>query len=313
MNVKKILVTIYSFGVKILAVLKFSWLALVEEVLYLHRTVSVPSDRAFMGYMIRKRAHLLEKQVKGLYSGQQRRINHALIAEQLERDLAVWVKHNYQEDATIKWARQILGEYKSGQPCYMIGAAHFSSNGDSVLDMIKNRRSVRRWSHERLADQEIKSLIDAARWAPSSCNRQTWHFMLVDDSDLISRIAESTGGGYPFLVNAPLLIVVLVDVRGYRLPDERFTMYQDAAAAIQNILIMAQYMGLGACWFSYTSHSNIKKEKEIRQLLGVPDYFRFGGLVAVGRPEEGACVIPRRDLADIVSLNQFGKAWEHKV
>lgn len=141
--------------------------------------------------------------------------------------------------------------------------------------------------------------------APSSCNRQSLHFIVLNDKDLIFKVGKTVKGGR-FFTSAPILITVLNDIRPYILPEEKYILYQDAAAAIENILIMAQKINLGACWGGYTSDSNqISNENRVRRLLKIPKFFKITGIIALGKPGEQVCIIPRRNIVNITSFNYY--------
>lgn len=298
----------YWKGRSCLAVLRQSF----KEVRCTFRYVNESFDDAnFLECDIRKKVHALEKQIKNLHEGRMIPINHRHIYEELKVQLLQLGEKGRKKDDTIHWCEKILGEYEkyldSGWTCELVGK---EGNGvkfaDELLTLIKERRSIRHWKDEGITRKEIIKLIDAARWAPSSCNRQTWHFIVIEDKDMISKITKTIRGGDPFFAKAPALIMTLIDFRPYRLPEEKYTIYQDAAAAIQNMLLMAYSLGLGACWASHTSDSNmIINERMVRNSLDIPDYFKIGGIVAIGKPAEGVCVIPRRDITNILSLNKF--------
>jgi nitroreductase len=270
-------------------------------------------DAGFLEAVIRKDAHVLEKEIKNLFQGRTEPINHKLICDRLKDRLVQWKEKKYKISDTIRWSEKILVEYenhlKSNWICELIGDAEDKkSSTDNLNSLIRERRSIRHWKSDKIKKDKIDQLIDAARWAPSSCNRQTWHFIVIKDQDIISKITKTIRGGDPFFAKAPLLIMVLIDFRPYSLPEEKYTIYQDAAAAIQNMLLMAHNLGLGACWASYTSDSNIIiNERMVRNALGIPDYFKIGGMVAVGRPDEDVCIISRRNIEDIISFNKFKK------
>ena len=270
-------------------------------------------DVDFLETIIRKDAHVLEKEIKNLYQERTKPINHKLIYKRLKGRLLQWKEKKYKISDTIRWGEKILIEYenhvKSNWICELVGdVKNKMGSTDELISLIKGRRSIRHWKSDKIKKDEINQLIDAARWAPSSCNRQPWHFIAIDDENVITKIGKTVSGGDPFFVNAPLLVVVIIDFRSYRLPEEKYVIYQDAAASIQNMLLMAHNLGLGACWASYTSDSNmIINERMVRSSLDIPDYFKIGGIVAVGKPAEGVCVIPRRDITDIISFNKFKK------
>jgi len=99
-------------------------------------------------------------------------------------------------------------------------------------------------------------------------------------------------------------------MHAYRYPDERFTPYQDAAAAIQNLLLMGEYLGIGACWCTYTSYSSIRREREIRKLLHIPDHMLICGAVPLGWPRQNMCVVPRDENSQLYLVDRFGEGGE---
>jgi len=269
------------------------------------------NDYAYLESYILKNAHILEKEVKNLFQDRKKHFNHEGVCRNLKNSLQKLHETGYSESETIKWAEKILKEYEkhvgSGWVCEKIGKTSDKVASANLLSLLKERRSIRVWKDESLNFSEIDKLIDAARWAPSSCNRQTLHFLIVDDKKLISDITETVKGADPFFKKAPLFIITLVDFRPYNIPSEKYTMYQDAAAAIQNMLLMVHDMGLGACWASYTSDTGIIiDEYKTRSKLGIPKYFKIAGLIAVGKPNEQACLIPRREIKGMISINRFG-------
>jgi len=107
------------------------------------------------------------------------------------------------------------------------------------------RRSVRRYTGEEVCDRDIDSLLEAARWAPSSCNRQPIEIVSVSDPERIQLIAEVRR--QPFVAKANRVLAVVVDMESYQ-TDANYFALLDAGAAIQNMLLAAEAAGLGACW-----------------------------------------------------------------
>lgn len=269
-------------------------------------------DQDFYGYKIRMDAHVLEKQLKGLFEG-----NTAILDQMnnISNELETCLKKYNGGDNTTHWER-ILNEYRkhldTGWKCTLVGKVDEQDNGsaEKLMHILKSRRSIRHWSGSKVAPEKINLLVDAARWAPSSCNRQAWHFIVIDDERTIAETAKTIGGGREFFDNAPLLLLVVVDLRPYILPKEKYTIYQDAAAAIENLLIMAHSLNLGACWATYTSDSGaIGDEKEMRNMFCLPDHFKITGIIALGEPAESVCLIPRRAINEITSLNRYGNKY----
>ena len=129
-----------------------------------------------------------------------------------------------------------------------------------VWESIKKRRSVRRFRQEEILTEILLELIEAARCAPSAANRQPLEFVVVNSDQLKDQVfAQLAWAGYiqprrdPPAGKRPVAyIVVLLD------PQKAMSGLGkvDAAAAIENILLAAQGMGIGSCWLG-----SIKKEK----------------------------------------------------
>jgi len=150
-----------------------------------------------------------------------------------------------------------------------------------VLDAIKARRSVRRFQEEGIAPADIECLLEAAVWAPSGGNAQSWRFVVVQDVERIRRLRMVSPGmpGPP-----PCAIAVCQDMdsaerRGARLGREKLTLF-DSAMATQNLLLAAHAIGLGACAVASFHAGGVK------DVLKLPAGIEPILLVAVGRPSE---------------------------
>ena len=116
-----------------------------------------------------------------------------------------------------------------------------------VIKTILNRKSVRQFSDKPVEKDKIMTILRAGMSAPSARNRQPWKFVVVDDKDLL----RAMGNELPhakMLLNSPLGIVVCGDIRNkYDRTANTFWM-QDCCAAVENILIATEALGLGAVW-----------------------------------------------------------------
>lgn len=150
-----------------------------------------------------------------------------------------------------------------------------------VLDAIKARRSVRRFHEERIAPADIECLIEAAIWAPSGGNAQSWRFVVVQDKDRIRRLRMVSPGmpGPPPCVIAVCQDVDLAERLGARLGCEKLTLF-DSAMAAQNLLLAAHAVGLGTCVVASFHAGGVK------DVLRLPDSIEPILLVAVGRSSE---------------------------
>ena len=113
-----------------------------------------------------------------------------------------------------------------------------------TLDAIRTRRSVRRFLPDPVDEATLRSLLEAAMQAPSAANEQPWHFVVIDHRSILDAIPSFSPYASP-VHDAPLGILVCADTRSLVLPG---FWIQDCSAAIENLLLAAHALGLGAVW-----------------------------------------------------------------
>ena len=169
---------------------------------------------------------------------------------------------------------------------------------DTLLEALRARRSVRKFTGEPLPPGTEQKLITALRWAPSAGNAQPWHFVLVHDEDTKRRIPLAALS-QQFIAEAPLVVVACVDEgRAYQAYGKRGVLLyslQDVAAALQNLLLTAHALGLGACWIGAFD------ERAVAELLELPEHVRPVALVPVGVPAENPTAPSRRPADEVTS------------
>lgn len=165
---------------------------------------------------------------------------------------------------------------------------------EKVLDMFYRRRSIRKFKQgETISDDYMETILRAAMAAPSANNRQTWHFIVVDDREKMKAITEIHP--YSSMLNtASACIVVLGET-----PAEGKSAYwvQDCSAATQNMLLAIANLGLGGVWLGI--HPRQDREQGIRQIFNIPDNMTPLCVVAVGVPDEHKGKIDRYDAKKI--------------
>ena len=148
------------------------------------------------------------------------------------------------------------------------------------LDVITGRRSVRKYSERPVSDELLEDLLKAAMAAPSAGNEQPWHFVVVRSSEQRSALARV----HPYaqmVKQAPLAIVVCGDPT---LQKYEGFWVQDCSAAVENLLLAAKALGLGAVWCGV--HPVNERETALREVLGIPPGIIPFAVVAVGYPAE---------------------------
>jgi len=165
----------------------------------------------------------------------------------------------------------------------------------NVLDAIKSRRTVREFTGEEVSDEQVNEILEAGRWAPSGLNNQPWKFKVVRDADLKGRLAACTKYGR-IIEAAPASIAVFFDAdQGY----DRTKDIQSMGACIQNMLLAAHGLGLGAVWLGEI----LNQKEEACKVLGVPDSLELMAVVAVGRPKGESGEGSRKSLWEVLIVN----------
>jgi nitroreductase len=243
--------------------------------------------------LIRKRAHHLERALFMPEAYPAALTN--TVAVELQEYLA-----GIDEAASpriIQWAKRILAEFTNNPACPLLAKNIKRNlpliNSNDLLGLIKQRRSRRLFARVPLTENEKMLIVEAAQYAPSSCNRQTLHLIFVEDAELKKFLATTVSGAHHFFEYSPCIIVVVSDAGDYKYPEDRMIPFIDAAAAIQNINLLCETMGLGCCWASYSSYGSIKNESKVRNRLHIPATHLIVGAVAVGKSDQFICEIPR--------------------
>ena len=149
----------------------------------------------------------------------------------------------------------------------------------NTLETIFTRRSVRNFKPDPVGEEDLLDLLKAGMQAPSAKNEQPWHFVVIDDPELLHTIP----GFHPhaeMLNDAPLAILVCSD---RKLEKKRASWLQDCSAATENILLAAHAKGLGGVWLGIFPDSD--RVKGMQDLLSIPDDIRPVSLIALGYPQ----------------------------
>lgn len=154
-----------------------------------------------------------------------------------------------------------------------------------VFEVMKQRRSIRAYTNQTVSDQQIRRLLEAAVLAPSAGNVQPWEFVVVKDSATKEKLAEAALG-QSFVKTAPVVIVVCADLdkakRVYGIRGEKLYSIQDTAAAVQNILLAVEALGLGTCWVGAFN------DNEVAKAVNAPANIRPVAILPIGYPVKPA-------------------------
>ncbi|MCD6529164.1 nitroreductase family protein [Candidatus Bathyarchaeota archaeon] len=203
---------------------------------------------------------------------------------------------------------------------------------ESLLVILKERRSVRKYRRRKVAKEVIERLIEFATWAPSAHNSQPWRFVVVEDFNVKVELAEAMAERWMKdlerdgvsvderikmreesinrFICSPILVVACITLEEMdKYPDARrqrceWTMAtQSLSAAIQNLLIAAAAYGLGTCWYC----APLFCKEEVRKVLDIPDDVEPQALITVGYPAEKPPAPARFPLSKVVFKDRWGE------
>jgi nitroreductase len=148
------------------------------------------------------------------------------------------------------------------------------------LELFRTRRTIRKYTAEDVSDQAVEALLEAASVAPSRLDRRPLHYLLIRNPDTKAKLAQALRVR-PYIEQAPVVIAVCGS------PALSATWEMDGSAAIENMLLAATMLGLGAAWVG-SKGSELWDEAvaALRQALNIPKDIEVVSLVCVGHPEE---------------------------
>lgn len=176
-----------------------------------------------------------------------------------------------------------------------------------AIQMLKERRSVRRYKQEKVDRELMKEIIDISRFAPSWCNYQIARYTVIDDIEVIKRISEE--GANDFIYNINTLkntkgVVVLSFVQGKSgkikgvdtstLLEANVWEAFDAGIACQTFCLAAYAKGIGTCIMG------VFNEKKIAEIINLPENETVAALITYGYIDEEPKTAPRKDVNDIM-------------
>lgn len=148
-----------------------------------------------------------------------------------------------------------------------------------MLDTIFERRSIRQYTSEPVAEADIQKILEAAMAAPSAANRKPWHFVVVAKRAMLDALAQAWPNTSKILSQATLAIVVCGDPA----ISERHWI-QDCSAATENLLLAVTALGLGAVWTGV--EPNPERRAAVVETLGIPEEMGILNVIAIGHPAE---------------------------
>lgn len=153
-----------------------------------------------------------------------------------------------------------------------------AANGIEDLDPVFRRASVRSFDGRDVSREEVERVLRAGMAAPSAVNQQPWEFWVARDAETRQALAACSHFARP-AAKAPIVIVPCLRTRGLHAAR---LVWQDMGACVENMLLEATWLGLGAVWLNVAPSEAV--EGRVRQVLSLPEDVRPFCLVALGHP-----------------------------
>ncbi|MHA2140234.1 MAG: nitroreductase family protein [Candidatus Thorarchaeota archaeon] len=175
------------------------------------------------------------------------------------------------------------------------------------FDVIRGRRSIRRYKEFDIPDKDIAAIIDAARLAPSAENSQPWRFLVVKEKGMKEVLAE-TASGQRFIAEANAVIMVLGLRSASCCPSNPARWYvQDPMIAAEHLVLAATALGYGTCWVAMLETRPTRAIEIVKEALGIPEDALIISLVTVGVPDEAPSARPRKSIQEIAFMERYGE------
>ena len=169
-------------------------------------------------------------------------------------------------------------------------------------EVIKNRRSIRKYKPDAVPKDMIKRVLDAARLAPTWANMQGIRYVVVMDKAQVAKVADAVG--QKWCKGVPAFVVAISDSQWSGNNGDMAYYMLDVGIAFEHLILAAAAEGLGTCWIGFFD------EETLKEVLGVKGNNRVVALTPVGYPAESPNARARKPLSEIAFLDTFGKKLE---
>ena len=150
---------------------------------------------------------------------------------------------------------------------------------ENFSELIKNRRSMRKFTEEELSQEQVVTLLKAALMSPTSKRINSWQFIAVDDKEILKQLAHCKEQASSFIADAALAIVVTAD------PLASDVWIEDASIASILIQLQAEDLGLGSCWVQVRERqaaNGMPSDEFVREVLDIPLQLQVLSIIAIG-------------------------------
>lgn len=261
------------------------------------RKTAKEMDKDQLGQLIRYFSHALDKAVRCEAGPSGRGMEKKRI---LSAALEEWQWRGYAEGPDKLWARDVLKQYDK----WSAGGGKLIEpvpddvdypkiDSTDLFEIIEGRKSVRFWKKKPVERDKIEKMVRAATYAPSSCNRMTWRFFIIESG--MDKVVEGDSTNKSMLEKAPVRIYLAIDERMY---PEIYAPALDAGFALQNLVLAAHALGLGTCLMY---HSESVNQAKLKSELNIPAHYMIYCAVMLGYPAEVPSTTARVAVNEVIT------------
>lgn len=148
-----------------------------------------------------------------------------------------------------------------------------------LIEIMKKRRSIRKYTDEKISSNQINLILQAGLLAPSSKNIRPVEFIVVEEKDVLKKLSKSKLAGAGMLAEASCAIVVIADTR------KADAWIEDCSLAMGYMLLMAEDLGIAGCWVQERLRKTLLGQKSgayIKKLLEIPVYYEVEAILSLG-------------------------------
>ena len=166
-----------------------------------------------------------------------------------------------------------------------------------VFDAIRTVLAVRAYEDKAIPADLVQRIVESAWLSASSMNKQPWHFIVIEEREMLQRLGSIASGG-PYIADAAMAVVVAIE-------DESPFGVSDGSRAIQSMVLTAWAEGVGSNWVGYLHYGGMD---DINGVLGIPDSYSVLSIVPFGYPVNpgGKGKKRRKPFGEVVHRGKFG-------
>ena len=167
-----------------------------------------------------------------------------------------------------------------------------------MLEIMRSRRSVRRYTDEKISDELLKKIVSGALLAPSGHSKYPCEFIVVTNRELLDKMSHCRKGVAKMLEGAAAAVVVIAD------KDKSDTFVEDSCVAMMNMELVATSLGIGNCWIQVRNREaedDSPSENYLRGILNFPENFACQAILSLGYPAK----LPRARELDKLNFDKI--------